>query len=413
MNRNHPDTRSPLWRWLPCLLLLATPALAAPGIVASFADPAGDDNGDGKLLYPMNRDFQEGDLDLRAFTVTRDADGFWFEASFANPIREPGMALMGAAADSAADFVRKGFYTFNIDVYVDTDRRRGSGNTFTLPGRHVRIDPAYAWQRAVVLTPRPQLMRTELLDALRSQYPDQSAAGIEANVDQSIHFPTRVKVRGKTVAFFVPQSFFGDSDGSDWAVTVLVTGAKLHTSAGGGLIGSGKTPIEELELGVLQTSPGRSPTVFGYTGRGTASPVVDALLPGTDLQGILLGNRAPLTGVSWGKHAADDAAMAARSEASARAVAGTRPEPVVAGGGGFLQGLLGGSAPKPAPRATAAGPVGALLDPAPPKPASGEAAGPVRASVATRLQTLKKLLDDGLITEPEFNQHKARILGDL
>lgn len=412
MNRNHPDTRSPIWRWLPCLLLLATPALAAPGIVASFTDPAGDDNGDGKLLYPMSRDFQEGDLDLRAFTVSRDTDGFWFEATFANPIREPATALMGAAADSAADFVRKGFYTFNIDVYVDTDRRRGSGNTFTLPGRHVRIDPAYAWNRAIVLTPRPQLMRTELLDALRAQYPDQAAAGIEENVDQSIHFPARIKVRGKTVAFFVPQAFFGDSDGGDWAVTVLVTGAKPYTSAGGGLISSGKTPIEELDLGVLQTSPGRSSSLFGYTGRGTDAPVVDALLPGAGLQANLLGNQAPLTGVSWGKHAADDAAMAARSEASSRAAARARPEPAAAGGGGFLHGLLGGPAPKPGPR-SAASPVGALLDPVPPKSAPGELAPPAKASVATRLQTLKKLLDDGLITESEFNQHKARILGDL
>jgi hypothetical protein len=413
MNSNHHDTHNPIRRWLPCLLLLTTHALAAPSIVASFTDPAGDDNGDGKLLYPMSRDFQEGDLDLRAFTVSRDADGFWLEATFANPIREPGTALMGAAADSAADFVRKGFYTFNIDVYVDTDRRRSSGNTFTLPGRHVRIDPAYAWEKAIVLTPRPQLMRTELLDALRAQYPDQAAAEIEDNVDRSIHFPTRVKVRGKTVAFFVPQAFFGDSDGSDWAVTVLVTGAKLQTSAGGGLVSSGKTPLEELDLGVLQTSPGRSPSLFGYTGRGAASPVVDTLLPGTGQQTILLGNRAPLTGVSWGKHAADDAAMAARSEANLRAAAGARPEPAAAGGGSFLKGLLGESAPKSSPRSAAASPVGALLDPVPPKPAPGEVASPAKAGVATRLQTLKKLLDDGLITEPEFNQHKARILGDL
>jgi hypothetical protein len=390
---------------------MAARAMGAPVIVTSHSDPAGDDNGAGSLLYPMNRDYQEGDLDLRKFTLSRDTDGFWFEASFANPIRDPSTALTGPGADSVSDFVRKGFYTFNVDVYVDTDRRRGSGNTFTLPGRHLRIDPGYAWERAVILTPRPELVRTELLDALQQQYPEQSVADLEASIDQSIYLPTRTKVRGKTVAFFVPQEFFGGSDAGDWAMTVLVTGAKPFISVGG-MMSNKKTPLEDLDLSVVQSSPGRSPTLFGYTGRAPLSPVVDVLLPTAQQQAALLANQAPLTGVSWGKHAADDSVLAVRSpvshyEGKATSKAGTP------GATGFLGRLMKEPAAKPRARSDVVSPVGTFLDPPPVKPSSDGAIARPQTSVAARLQTLKKLLDEGLITEEEFNQHKARILGDL
>lgn len=400
-------------RWLVCLLFVTSQALAAAAVVTSHSDPGGDDNGAGNLLYPMNRDYQEGDLDLRKVTLSRDSDGFWFEASFANPIRDPSSALMGPAADSVADYARKGFYNFNIDVYMDTDRRRGSGNSFTLPGRHLRIDPGYAWERAVILTPRPELVRTELMDALLQQYPEHSAADLEASIDQAIYLPTRTKVRGKTVAFFVPQEFFGGGDGSDWAMTVLVTGAKSYTSVGG-MMSSNKMPLEDLDLGVLQSTPARSPTFFGYSGRVQAPPVVDVLLPTAQQQAALLANQAPLTGVSWGKHAADDAALAVRSSTVSQQAAKAAPDTATAGPGGFLKGLAGGPASKSRARSDVVSPVGTLLDPLPAKssPAAGAVVRP-QPSVAVRLQTLKKLLDDGLITEAEFNQHKARILGDL
>jgi len=71
-------------------------------------------------------------------------------------------------------------------------------------------------------------------------------------------------------------------------------------------------------------------------------------------------------------------------------------------------------AAKPGVRSGVVSPVGTFLDPPPGRSSSADGA-PARpqASVSVRLQTLKKLLDDGLITEEEFNQHKARILGDL
>ena len=45
--------------------------------------------------------------------------------------------------------------------------------------------------------------------------------------------------------------------------------------------------------------------------------------------------------------------------------------------------------------------------------APGEAAAPVRPSVAKRLETLQQLFDQKLISESEYKQQRQRILNDL
>ena len=44
--------------------------------------------------------------------------------------------------------------------------------------------------------------------------PDRTKGETEASVDQSMYFPTRIQVHGKSVTFFVPASFFAGSDGT-------------------------------------------------------------------------------------------------------------------------------------------------------------------------------------------------------
>ena len=102
--------------------------------LVTISDPSGDDRGDGTLIYPQRADFKPGDLDLLQLKISRDDEGFWFDAMFRNPIRDPGSSHEAVSSESLANFARKGFYQFNLDIYVDTDRVKGSGNTFTLPG---------------------------------------------------------------------------------------------------------------------------------------------------------------------------------------------------------------------------------------------------------------------------------------
>ena len=373
-------------------------AWAGSQTLATISDPSGDDRGDGSLIYPQRTDFKTGDLDLLQLKISRDENGFWFEAMFRNPVRDPAAVIDAVSSESLANFARKGFYQFNLDVYVDTDRVKGSGNTFTLPGRHVRIDPEYAWEKAVILTPRPELMRQQLLSALAEQYPERTRTETEASVDQSMYFPTRIRVRGKSVSFFVPAGFFAGSNGNDWAVTALVTGALTTIPADLSLFPSAKTPLEKLQLGVMQPETGHPRDTFGYAGV-MPSPVVDMLSPSADQQMRQLAAGDDLTGVSWGPHAVNDivapaaAALATGHKSDAPAAA----KPVV--------------------------PIGSLLQPtqAADKPAAGlpasakpEKAAPlVEQNIAARLKALQQLLDQKLIDESEYKQQKLRILNDL
>ncbi len=372
------------------LMLNALSSWADPKPLVTITDPAGDDYGAGTLIYPQSSDYQRGDMDILQFRINRDKEGFWFEATFKNPIRDPQNVPIGVGAESLANFARKGFYQFNIDVYVDTDRVKGSGNTFTLPGRQVSIDPSYAWERAVILTPRPELIRHQLLDALTEQHPDRTSADIETSVDQAIYFPTRVKIQGRSIFFFVPAGFFSGSEGKDWAVTALVTGASTTISADFTLSSNTtKNPLERLTLGVMQPAVGLPRNTFGYSGI-KPSPVVDLLGPSAEQQKTELAAQTNLTGVAWGAHATESA-MPIASAAS-------ETPPMTAG---------------------AVIPIGQLFQSqnqvalAPPASAPAQASTPAEPSIAKRLQILQQLLDQKLIDEEEYKQQKQRILKEL
>ena len=362
------------------LLLQTLGAGAAPQPLATISDPLGDDNGAGTLTYPRRADFQAGDLDLRQLQITRDEAGFWFAATFKNSIRDPKDVFYTVGAESLANFARKGFYQFNVDIYVDTDRVPGSGNTFTLPGRQVSLDPRFAWERAVILTPRPELMRQQLLDKLAEQFPERAPAEIAASVDQAIIFPTRIRVHGKSIDFFVPTGFFGGSDGTAWAVTALVTGAVTTTTFDVSLSNSSKKPLDQFQLGVMQPALGQPKDSFGYSG-ALPSPVVDLLAATVEQQAQQLAARHDLTGMAWG---ADTGAVPAASPATASNVI-----PI----GRFFQ-----------PEIQAAVPAPSTAPPASPQP---------EPSIIQRLQTLQQLFDQKLIDEAEYKQQKQRILQNL
>jgi hypothetical protein len=360
--------------------LFSVPGASAGSLpLVTVSDPAGDDHGAGTLMYPQRDDFQAGDLDLLQLQVSRDGEGFWFEAMFRNAIRDPDNVQGTVGSDSLANFARKRFYQFNIDIYIDLDRVEGSGNTFTLPGRQVRIAPDFAWERAVILTPRPELMRQQLLSVLAEQYPDTASAAIEASVDQSIYFPTRIRVRGKTIAFFVPASHFAGGDGANWAATALITGALTTIPADFSLFPSTKKPLDILQLGVMQPAPGHPRDTFGYSG-ALPSPVVDLLGASAEQQVRQLAEKEDLSGVSWGSQEAVE---------------------------------------RPATQSVASSvtPIAELLQPETAARHAEVGSAPARsradASIARRLEDLQQLLDKKLISEEEYRQQKQRILNEL
>jgi hypothetical protein len=302
------------------LLLGPATAAAKEQFLFELTDPRGDDHGDGSLVYPDNDSYAPGELDLVSFAVRPDDGGSWFVLEMARPVRTPDRRPVDALGTSLDSLARHGFYTFNVDVYIDTDRKVGSGGQYTLPGRRVEVAPETAWDRAVVVTPRPFFARSELRRSLmralrremRKDEPELTDAQAEAmlqqipaDVERHVFFPHQVKVSGRRVEAFVPDEFLGGKPSPDWAYLVIVTAADLEQSAD--LSGRlGLTDPGEERLLVQPLAMGRPREAVGGGREGhTLQPVVfDLLAPPGVRQEDLLGDydqrgkrRAQLPGV--------------------------------------------------------------------------------------------------------------------
>ncbi|MFB1484296.1 glucodextranase DOMON-like domain-containing protein [Corallococcus sp. RDP092CA] len=294
------------------LLLASTLAACSGGktredaLLFRLTDPVGDDHGDGELVYPRRTDLGPGDLDVVSVAAFADDQATRFEVTFAHPIAKPSRAqavdLEGA---TVAERARHGFYTFNVDLYVDQDRVPGSGRTDTLPGRGLTLAADSGWEKAVVLTPRPY----EAREALRKQwrqdalaaYEKQSGgiggkveaelnAATEQELEARVFFPTLIQVSGRTVIFEVPDRFLGGHASADWGYGVAVTGATLdrRVSLGGMFGGDTSANSRLMAMGIMPGEPVHDRFGGGRKGDSSQSPVVDLLVaPGTTQEAVL------------------------------------------------------------------------------------------------------------------------------
>ncbi len=281
------------------VLLMAVPASAGKSnLIFEIEDPEGDDHGNGRLEYPIRSDYNKGDLDLVKFQARRVSNGTRFEAIFARPIRVAEREAIDDLGTTLTSVARHGFYTFNIDVYIDKDRTEGSGWVRLLPGRKAELEPGHAWERAVVLTPRPSearaALRRMMMEAMNKQLRggDYSEDGTEitqrilmqrripAELEERIHFPQKIRIQGRKICFTVPDLFLGGPAQPDWSYTVVVSGADLiqsfDVSASMGLADSTKD-----NLMILPVSPGRWSDRFGggREGEELQPPLVDIIVP--------------------------------------------------------------------------------------------------------------------------------------
>jgi len=257
-------------------------------------DPRGDDHGDGALRYPAARDLSPGDLDLVAFAAHAVEGGTLFEATFARPIARPERRTTDVTGKQLDEVAALGFYTLNLDVYVDRDRVPGSGRTAMLPGRKAEIDPASAWERAIVLTPRPAdaaamlrrlwsraagAQREERREALSEADAAALERAIDSDARDSVFFPTEVSVTGSRIRFLVPESFLGGRADPRWGYVIAVTGADLAQKVDLFALFGKDARITNLFL--IPIGPGYSQESFGG-GRHydpLQPPIVDLVVP--------------------------------------------------------------------------------------------------------------------------------------
>jgi hypothetical protein len=273
--------------------------------IFKLEDPLGDDHGDGRLVYPLISDFEKGDLDLRSLTAKRVSGGTRFEAYFAKEIKQPGRESvddLGTQLDSVA---RYGFYTFNIDLYVDKDREPGSGLIRMLPGREAEVTPEFAWERVICLTPLPNEASARLarlvVKSMRRTMTEESEGRIDeealeefkdsvpADIEEKAFFPTRVKVRNRTIEFTVPDSFLGGPADPDWGYVIVITAADIIQSIDMSKAAYlGRKSRERFMA--LPVSPGTWQNRLGGGREGEAiqPPIMDMLVPTGASQEVLL-----------------------------------------------------------------------------------------------------------------------------
>jgi len=383
-----------------CLLALLLTPLAGPAAASEIfrlEDPRGDDFGAGDLVYPNHPDFEPGSLDLEFLSARAARDGTWFKARMGRPIRSPVGRVTSLGAEPLEQIVRNGFYTFNIDIYIDTDRVAGSGRTDTMPGRMVNVHRDSAWEKAVILTPRPQVARSwyanhlvdleeSLLRAAKGRVDRDDMADIEARVEEQIEaqvfFPSRVRVRGREIEFFVPNEFLGGPARPDWAYTVLVTGADVEQASRLLNISPGA-----FSLMAMPVAPGRAADRWGIIKQGDINqpPVIDVLAQTAEEQQRILSD--------YDVVAPRLATVPGISPAGREAVAGVPRAP--------------GEDAAP-PQRTTPGMTPAAPDLAPAAP--GE---PARRTIPARLRTLNELRDEGLVTEEEYQRLRRKILSEI
>lgn len=293
--------------------LLASLALAGRGdLLFTIEDPRGDDRGEGALVYPLGSDLGKGDLDLVRLKAKADKGGTTFEATFARPVRVPGERAIDLGGGTLADTARFGFYTTNLDLYVDMDRKPGSGSVNALPGRRIEIDPAFGWERVICLTPRPnearaavkRLIARTLKKEARQASPHVDAADdarIEAevarDVESKIFFPTQISVTGPTIRFWVPGEVLDGPAKPTYAYAIAVSGADIAQKLNlGARLGIGDADEEALMILPVGPTPSTERFGGGRDGDPAQPQVIDVVVPAGTTQKDVLGGYDARTG---------------------------------------------------------------------------------------------------------------------
>jgi hypothetical protein len=189
------------------LSLLALPGSGAAADAVVLEDPRGDDRGPGSYTYPTGSEYRRGDFDLRSFSVRVEGKQAVIELTLGANVRREIVSQRGNASDLD---LANGLYVQHVDIYVDTTPN--AGFTEALPGRRVAFAPESAWDRAIVLTPRPGPMRTVL-------------NGWNVEAAQKVLTPGPVRSKGATMTVRIPLAQLGGEPQKTWGWSVMVSGA--------------------------------------------------------------------------------------------------------------------------------------------------------------------------------------------
>jgi carbohydrate-binding DOMON domain-containing protein len=185
---------------LTALLLASGAAFAFEPIV--FEDPAGDDKGPGTYKYPTAAAYKSGSFDLKKVEIKESGDNVEFKVTFKARIEDPWDSKSWSPPG-------QGFSLQFVQIYIDTDRKEGSGHKDALPGINIRFPEQSRWEKVVLLSPQP-------VSRLKMELKMKAKAFAKSAV-----VPKKVRVKGKSLIVTVPKSELGDVQKS-WGWQVVV-----------------------------------------------------------------------------------------------------------------------------------------------------------------------------------------------
>ncbi|MGM0575644.1 MAG: glucodextranase DOMON-like domain-containing protein [Myxococcota bacterium] len=244
-------------------------------------DPAGDDHGPGTYVYPSGDAYRPGSFDLRELRLVPDGDEVVVEAHFARAVPvERGVRL---SRSEVADL-----FLPTVDVYLDIDRGRATGERRALRGRRVRMPEGAGWEVALVLSPVPARLRTVL-----GEPPPGTAVWV----------PERVRlVRGRVLQARVPRALLAGVSLDRVGVAAAVTGT-VFASTFRALVPEAVPTAFVREVtedagrcGEWEEEMDGTPCTFGGCRRCGVHPrVIDALHPEPGVQEEALSSHDPDT----------------------------------------------------------------------------------------------------------------------
>jgi carbohydrate-binding DOMON domain-containing protein len=196
------------WSLAAALLAVASTATAAdPAVTCSakggfkFPDPAGDDKGPGTYIYPTDAVYKPGSFDITEFEVVPSGDTVEFKVTVKSRIEDPW--------DSAA-WGGNGFSVQMAAIHIDTDHKKGSGVTASLPGFNVRFAEDEAWDKVVIISPQGPTRVNSEVDSKCPQWKDR------------IIVPKVTRAQGRTLIAVVDVKALGGPPQPGWGYQVLM-----------------------------------------------------------------------------------------------------------------------------------------------------------------------------------------------
>ncbi len=174
--------------WSLVFLFTAQSALAGSVVLK---DPKGDDDGPGTYTYPTDPVYKKGAFDLTKVEINDKGDKVQIKVHVKVRIEDPWKSRDWPTRGN-------GFSLQMAFLFVDQDRKKGSGHRQGVPGLNVNFEEDACWEKVVWISPQGN---TRLKSEINTKARDLKA---------DIVLPAKVKVSGKKIIATVSKKDLGD-----------------------------------------------------------------------------------------------------------------------------------------------------------------------------------------------------------